>query len=59
MKQDRTTEELESASLRQQEDKQKKYCPRPKSQIVMAWILLGVVIFAILGMCYWEIFGRF
>jgi hypothetical protein len=56
---ERNRESLESESLRQQEKEQKHYTPRPKSQIVLAWILLGVVIFAILGMCYWEIFGRF
>jgi len=59
MKHERTTEELESASLLGQQKEKKEYVPRPKSHIVMAWILLGVVIFAILGMCYWEIFGRF
>ena len=33
--------------------------PRPKSQIVLAWVLLAVVLFAIGGMCYWQMFGRF
>jgi len=56
---ERTTESLESERLREQEKEQKHYTPRPKSHVVMAWILLAVVIFAILGMCYWEIFGRF
>jgi hypothetical protein len=55
-----STEALESESLKAQETEEKKhYTPRPKSQVVMAWVLLGVVIFAVLGMCYWEIFGRF
>ena len=31
----------------------------PKSQIVLAWVLLAVVLFAIGGMCYWQMFGRF
>ena len=35
------------------------YTPRPKSQIVLAWVLLAIVIFAIGGMCYWQIFGKF
>ena len=24
-----------------------------------AWVLLAIVIFAIGGMCYWEMFGKF
>lgn len=35
------------------------YTPRPKSHIILAWVLLAIVIFAIGGMCYWEMFGKF
>ena len=34
-----------------------KYSPRPKGQIIFAWVLLGIVIASILNICYWEIFG--
>ena len=37
----------------------KPYTPRPKSHIILAWVLLAIVIFAIGGMCYWEMFGKF
>ena len=26
---------------------------------ILAWVLIAVVVFGILGMCYWEIFGKF
>ena len=58
MNEERTTQELEYNSS-QQNKEQPKYTPRPKSHVIMAWILLAVVIFAILGMCYWQIFGIF
>ena len=61
MKTERSTEQLEYQSAHAQDDAQKKdtYTPRPKSQIIFAWVLLGIVIFAILGMCYWQMFGKF
>ena len=45
-------------STERQEEKP-HYTPRPKSHIVMAWILVGVVLFAFLGTCYWLMFGKF
>ena len=42
-----------------QEQEKTPYTPRPKSQIVLAWVLLAIVIFAIGGMCYWQMFGKF
>lgn len=62
MSPERSPEQLEYESAHaQQEQEQEKphYTPRPKSQVIMAWVLLGIVIFAILGMCYWQIFGIF
>ena len=54
-----TPEELEYRSAHAQPEEKKPYTPRPKSQIVMAWVLLAIVIFAIGGMCYWQMFGKF
>ena len=34
-----------------------KYTPRPKGQVIFAWVLLGIVIASVLNICYWEIFG--
>ena len=48
---ERSTEELEYRSA--------PYTSRPKSHIILAWVLLAIVIFAIGGMCYWEMFGKF
>ena len=51
---ERSTEELEYKSAHAQPEEKRPYTPRPKSQIVLA-----VVLFAIGGMCYWQMFGRF
>ena len=60
MKQEHSSEQLEYQSAHAQQEQEKTpYTPRPKSQIVLAWVLLAIVIFAILGMCYWQIFGKF
>ena len=56
---ERSTEELEYKSAHAQPEEKHPYTPRPKSQIVLAWVLLAVVLFAIGGMCYWQMFGRF
>lgn len=52
----RTTEQLEHTSAHASEPEKKEYTPRPKSQIVLAWILAVIVIFAFLGTCYWMMF---
>ena len=49
---ERSTEELEYKSAHAQPEEKRPYTPRPKSQIVLAWVLLAVVLFAIGGMCY-------
>ena len=59
MKPEHSTESLEYQSAHAEPEEKKTYTPRPKSQIVLAWVLLAVVLFAIGGMCYWQIFGRF
>ena len=50
---------VERKSAHAQPEEKRPYTPRPKSQIVLAWVLLAVVLFAIGGMCYWQMFGRF
>ena len=60
MNDDYSSERLDyQSSHRDQEKPRGEYTPRPKSQIILAWVLIGIVVFGILGMCYWEIFGKF
>ena len=60
MKNDQSTEQLEYESgQRNEKERQGKYTPRPKHQIVLAWVLIAIVVLGVLGMCYWEIFGKF
>lgn len=54
-----STENLEYQSSHYEQPEKGEYTPRPRYQIVIAWVLLAVVIFAILGSCYWQIFGIF
>lgn len=54
-----SSEELDYRSSHPEEEEKPRYTPRPRSQIILAWVLLAVVIFAILGSCYWQIFGIF
>lgn len=58
MKNEQTTEGLDYLSTERQKPEE-HYTPRPALHRILAWILLAVVIFAILGMCYWEMFGKF
>ena len=55
----RSTEELEYKSAPAQPEEKSPYTPRPKSQIVLAWVLAVVVAMAFLGTCYWLMFGKF
>lgn len=57
---DHTTENLEHYSADQNKpETHGKYVPRPKRQLVGAWILIAIVVFAFLGMCYWMVaYGR-
>ena len=52
----RTSEMLQSKSREQQPLQSEGYTPRPKYQIILAWILAIIVIFAFLGTCYWLAF---
>ena len=58
---DHTPEELEHFSAQQNEaeaEKQPSYTPRPLYHLVLAWVLIVVVVFAILGTCYWMVAYR-
>ena len=46
---ERSTEELEYKSAHMQPEEKRPYTPRPKSQIVLAWVLLAVVLGLSLG----------
>ena len=60
MNNDHSTEQLEYQSgQRNDKERQGEYTPRPKRQIVLAWVLIAIVVLGVLGMCYWEIFGKF
>lgn len=38
---------------------EKKYTPRPIGQLIVAWVLIAIVLFAFIGTCYWMInYGR-
>lgn len=54
----RSPEQLEQMSAHEEQNHQ-KYTPRPKSQLVLAWVLAAVVLFAFLGTCYWMINFKF
>ncbi len=58
MEQEHTTERLEYESGRIAGQEPEQYTPRPKGQIILAWILLAVVLFAIGGMAHWQMNGR-
>ena len=57
---DHSTENLEQYSAGQQGGENKEvYTPRPKRQIILAWIMIAIVLFAFLGTCYWMVqYGR-
>lgn len=48
-------ENLEQFSNEQLPKEKKKYTPRPKGQLALAWVLIAIVLFAFLGMCYWMV----
>ena len=49
-------ERLPDPVIPEQEEK-RPYVPRPRWQVVMAWVLLGIVLLGVLNLCYWEIFS--
>ena len=57
---DHSSENLQHYSAEQQKSENKEpYTPRPKGHLITAWILIAIVLFAFLGMCYWMVtYGR-
>ena len=53
MHDEQTPEALESARNEYERQAQKQeYVPRPRWQIVMAWILIAIVLLGIANLCY-------
>ena len=42
--------------LRPHEEEEKPvYIPRPKWQLVLAWVLIAIMVIAVINVCYWQI----
>lgn len=61
MQEEHTKESLESTrdayEREQLAQEREPYTPRPKWQIVMAWVLIAIVVLGIINLCYWQIRG--
>ncbi len=58
MREERSTEALDGIRESYERQEQKEpYVPRPKWQLVMAWVLLGIVVLGIIDLCWIEITG--
>lgn len=56
MNEDQTREGMESARTEYERQEQKEpYVPRPRWQIVMAWVLILIVVLGIINICYWQV----
>lgn len=50
-----TTEDLEKISeLRMKQESESHYTERPRSQRIMAWILIVLMVLGIFFYCYWQ-----
>lgn len=59
MRQDHTTEGLDGIREEYSRQTQKEpYVPRPKWQIVMAWVLFGIVVLGVINICWLQITGQ-
>jgi len=53
-----TEEEIEKLQIHQDEERNRNhYFPRPRWQVVMAWVLMLIVVLAVINLCYWQIRG--
>lgn len=51
-----TTEDLDNISaLQAQKDAETHYTERPKSQRVLAWVCIAILLVGIFFYCYWQI----
>lgn len=48
-------EEQEHLQPHVPEEEKEPYTPRPRWQVVLAWVLLGIVAIGIFFYCYWQI----
>lgn len=49
--------EQENDQLREHEGSERTtYTPRPRWQLIGAWILIGIMVVAVLNVCYWQVF---
>ena len=55
MREEQTTEALENArETYERQNQEDPYVPRPRWQIVMAWVLFAIVVLGIVNICYWQ-----
>ncbi len=47
---------VEPLQERPPEEERQPYTPRPRWQVIMAWVLLGIMVLAVLNYCYQQIF---
>lgn len=59
MRQDRSTGGLDGVREDYERRNQKEpYIPRPRWQIVMAWVLFAIVVLGVINICWLQITGR-
>ena len=39
---------------REEPEEEKKYVPRPRWQLIMAWVLIAIVILGVINICWWQ-----
>ena len=59
MRKEQTPEELEGIrrQYERQQEEPEPYVPRPRWQLVMAWVLIAIVVLGIVNLCYWQMHG--
>ena len=54
----REISKAEDAKTEEEKEARKNvYTPRPKWQIIGAWVLLAIVVLGVINVCYWQITG--
>ena len=38
------------------EEEKPRYTPRPRWQLILAWVLIAILVISVLNLCYWEVF---
>ena len=39
---------------RKEPEEEKQYVPRPRWQLIMAWVLIAIVILGVINICWWQ-----